>query len=274
MARRIWFTLSMRLATWNVNGLRARLEYVLLWLEDRQPDLVGLQELKITDEEFPTEFFSELGYHTTTYGQKAWNGVAVLCRGDAEVVYKGLPGQEELGARLVTARVGDLTFTTVYCPNGKHLGHEDFPRKLAWLDALAEHLGGYRPQEPAVVCGDFNVCPAPLDSWNETAFAGGIFHTDAERGRFQRLLDGGLADLYRRLHPDVQAFSWWDYRGGDFHRNHGLRIDFLLATEPVAGRVRHVEIDREYRKKKDGLTASDHAPVFADLDWTAVSGKV
>lgn len=257
----------MRIATWNVNGLRARLDFVRHWLRARQPDVVGLQELKLDDEQFPHEELAAEGYGAVVHGQKAWNGVAVLCRGDAEVVQKGLPGQDELGARLVTARVGDLAFTSVYCPNGKHVGHEDFPRKLAWLDALAEHLAErHDPRQPAVVCGDFNVCPGPLDSWNETAFAGGIFHTDAERGRFRRLLDGGLTDLYRRLHPDVQAFSWWDYRGGDFHRNHGLRIDFLLAGEPLAGRVRHVEIDRDYRKKKDGLTASDHAPVFADLD--------
>jgi exodeoxyribonuclease-3 len=256
----------MRIATWNVNGLRARLDFVRHWLRARGPDVVGLQELKLDDELFPHEELAADGYRAVVHGQRAWNGVAVLCRGEAEVVQKGLPGQDEIGARLVTARVADLTFTTIYCPNGKHVDHEDFPRKLAWLDALGDHLAGTSPREPAVVCGDFNLCPAALDSWNETAFAGSIFHTDAERERFRRLLGLGLVDVYRRLNPDVQAFSWWDYRGGDFHRNHGLRIDFLLATEPVAARVRHVEIDREYRKKKDGLTASDHAPVFADLD--------
>ncbi len=117
-----------------------------------------------------------------------------------------------------------------------------------------------------MLCGDFNVCPAPLDSWNEEALAGRIFHTEEERSRMGRLAAWGLVDLFRELHPDVRAFSWWDYRGGAFHRGQGLRIDFLLATRAVADRVREVSIDRDYRKKKDGLTASDHAPVFADLD--------
>ncbi len=257
----------MRIATWNVNGLRARLDFVTHWLRARQPDVVGLQELKLADDQFPHEALEAEGYHAVTHGQKAWNGVAVLSRENAEVLQRGLPGQEDFGARLVTVRLDGLTFTTVYCPNGKHLEHDDFPRKLAWLDALAGHLGEHhRPAESAVVCGDFNVCPAALDSCSEERFGGGIFHTEAERGRFQTLLGHGFTDLYRQLFPDRKAFSWWDYRGGAFHRNLGLRIDFLLATAPVAQRLRHVEIDRDYRKKNYGLTASDHAPVFADLD--------
>ena len=256
----------MRIATWNINGLRARLDFVHHWLVARQPDVVGLQELKLADDKFPHEELEAAGYRAVTHGQKAWNGVAVLSRSPAEVLQRGLPGQEDFGARLITARVAELSFTTVYCPNGKHLGHEDFPRKLAWLDALQNHLEESHPAEPAVLCGDFNVCPAAIDSWNEERLGGGIFHTEEERGRFRRLLDWGLADVFRELHPQAQKFSWWDYRGGAFHRKMGLRIDFLLATAPVMARVRHVEIDREYRKKKDGLTASDHAPVFADLE--------
>jgi exodeoxyribonuclease-3 len=171
-----------------------------------------------------------------------------------------------LGARLVTARVSGLAFTTLYAPNGKSLSHDDFPRKLAWFDALIAHLADrHDPAGQEVVCGDLNICPAPLDSWNERELAGGIFHTDAERERFQRLLDWGLLDLYRNRFPDTQAFSWWDYRGGAFHRKQGLRIDFLLATPGVLQRVQAVEIDREYRKKHDGLTPSDHAPVLAHL---------
>lgn len=256
----------MRIATWNINGLRARLDYVRHWLAARKPDVVGLQELKLTDEQFPHDELEAAGYRAVTHGQKAWNGVAILSREPAEIVQKGLPGQEDFGARLITAEVAGLSFTTVYCPNGKHLEHEDFPRKLAWLDALAGHLEErLDPGAPAVVCGDFNICPQPLDSWNEDLLAGGIFHTDDERSRFRRLLDGGLVDVYRRLHPDKQAFSWWDYRGGAFHRKMGLRIDFLLATPALVERAEAVEIDRDYRKKKDGLTASDHAPVYADL---------
>jgi exodeoxyribonuclease-3 len=257
----------MRIATWNINGLRARLEFLLHWLREREPDLVGLQELKLTDAQFPHAEIEAAGYHAVSHGQKSWNGVAILSRRPAEVTQRGLPGQEDFGARLLTATVDDLSFTTAYIPNGKYVGHDDFPRKLAWLDALAAHFEKqHRPDGPAVLCGDFNIVPTPLDSWNEQSLHGMIFHTDEERARFQRLLDWGLVDLFREHHPDTQAFSWWDYRGGAFHRKQGLRIDFLLATRSVMARVRSVEIDRDYRKKKEGLTPSDHAPVTADLD--------
>ena len=257
----------MRLATWNINGLRARIDFMRHWLDARQPDVVGLQELKMTDEQFPTEAFEAAGYCAVTHGQKAWNGVAILSRQPAEPIQTGLPGEADFGARLVSAKVADLVFTTVYCPNGKSVGHDDYPRKLAWFDSLAEHLDSTADAGvPAVLCGDFNICPTPLDSWDEEGHAGEIFHTDEERRRFQRILDWGFKDIYRELHPDAREFSWWDYRAGAFPRNQGLRIDFLLATPSALDRVTSVQIDRDYRKKKDGLTASDHAPVIADLD--------
>jgi exodeoxyribonuclease-3 len=257
----------LRIATWNINGLRARLDFVLHWLAERGPDIVGLQELKLEDSQFPHARLEEAGYRAVTQGQKAWNGVAVLSREPVEAVEVGLAGQEAMGARFLTARIGDLRFTTLYCPNGKHVGHEDFGRKLEWLDALVAHLESQGAGESSsVLCGDFNLCPEPIDSWNEAERKGSIFHTDEERERFRRLLAQGFVDLFRRHHPDLQAFSWWDYRGGSFHRNQGLRIDFLLASPETASRVRDVQIDREYRKKKEGLTASDHAPVLADLD--------
>jgi exodeoxyribonuclease-3 len=127
---------AMRIATWNVNGLRARLDFVRLWLEDRQPDVVGLQELKVEDDDFPHDMFNALGYEVLTHGQKSWNGVAIASRLPMEISAKGLPGQEDFGARLITAQIEDLSFTTVYCPNGKDIDHDDFPRKLAWYDAL------------------------------------------------------------------------------------------------------------------------------------------
>jgi exodeoxyribonuclease-3 len=256
----------MRIATWNVNGLRARHEYFVAWLRERQPDVVGLQELKMTDDKFPHEALAELGYHAVTHGQKAWNGVAVVSRKEATLTQTGLPGQGEFGARLITAEVGDLSFTTVYCPNGKHVGHEDYPRKLAWFDALLEHLRDtHDAARPTVLCGDLNICPAPIDSWNEEMLRGTIFHTDEERECFSRLQDWGLRDLFRQTHPETRAFSWWDYRGGSFHRNQGLRIDFLLGTARVMERVKSIEIDRDYRKKKESLTPSDHAPVMAEI---------
>jgi exodeoxyribonuclease-3 len=256
----------MRLATWNINGLRARLDFLLHWLEARSPDVVGLQELKLEDEKFPHAELEAAGYHALTHGQKAWNGVAILSREQAELTQQGLPGREEFGARLITANVAKISFTTVYCPNGKHIGHEDFPRKLSWFEALAEHFStSHDPSQPAILCGDFNICPTDLDSWDEEGKKGSIFHTDEERERFQSLLSWGMADLFRALYPDTRTFSWWDYRGGSFHRDLGLRIDLLLGTASIVDRLEAVEIDREYRKKKDGLTASDHAPVYADL---------
>jgi exodeoxyribonuclease-3 len=243
------------------------MDFVLHWLEARQPDIVGLQELKLGDEQFPHVVFEAAGYRAVTHGQKAWNGVAILSREQAGACERGLPGEEEFGSRLITAEVGGVTFTTVYVPNGKSVTHGDFPKKLAWLESLRAHLKNTLDiAKPALLCGDFNICPAPIDSWNEKALAGKIFHTDEERTRFRAILECGYLDVYRERNPDGKAFSWWDYRGGAFHRGMGLRIDFLLATPPLLSRVKSVEIDREYRKKKGELTASDHAPVMMDID--------
>jgi exodeoxyribonuclease-3 len=256
----------VRVATWNVNGLKARLDFLLLWLQERGPDVVGIQELKLADEQFPHAAFEKVGYHALVHGQKAWNGVAILSRAPARLLQRGLPGQEAFGARLLAAEVDGIAFTTAYVPNGKHVGHADFPAKLAWLDALAAHVGqGFDPARPAILCGDFNVCPGALDSWNEAELRGTIFHTDEERARLARLLAGGLHDAFRERNPALQAFSWWDYRGGAFHRRQGLRIDLVLATPPLLGRVRTVEIDRDWRKKHDALIPSDHAPVVMEL---------
>jgi exodeoxyribonuclease-3 len=256
----------MRIATWNINGLRARLDFLRGWLADRQPDVVGLQELKMTDEAFPAEAFAEMGYHVLTHGQKAWNGVAVLSREPATLQTAGLPGQEEMGARLLTATVGELNFTTVYCPNGKSIEHEDYGRKLAWFDALKDHLDSAKTASGfSVLCGDFNICVTDLDAWNESALAGGIFQTAAERQRMHGLFDLGLTDMYRTLNPEARTYSWWDYRAGAFQRNNGLRIDLMLASNGAAMRTTEVWVDRDYRKKKDGMTASDHAPVVLEL---------
>ncbi len=256
----------MRIATWNVNGLRARLDFIAHWLKSREPDVVGLQELKTTDDEFPHDDFRALGYHAVVHGQKGWNGVAVLSRAPAEAETRGLPGREEDGARLLQVRVAGLRFATVYCPNGKTLDHPDFSLKLVWFEALRDYLAGVDRDAAFVIGGDFNVVPAPLDAWDGEDADGSIFRTAEERSRYRAILDLGLTDLFRHLHPDERKFSWWDYRGGAFHRGMGLRIDHLLGAAAVASRVRRVEIDRDYRKKKDGNIASDHAPVFADLD--------
>ena len=255
----------MRVATWNVNGLRARLDFIALWLQDRQPDIVGLQELKTPTDDFPHDFFQDLGYHALVHGQKSWNGVGILSKQPMELVQAGLPGEDDWGARLITATDGQLEFTTVYCPNGKSVEHDDYPNKLRWYESLHAHYGasddGHR-----ILCGDFNIVPTELDSWRGDKAKGDIFHTDAERNRLADVMELGLVDLYRQRYPEEQAFSWWDYRGGAFHRKQGLRIDFVLGSPATQQVVQEVVIDRDYRKKQEGLTASDHAPVYADLD--------
>ncbi len=257
----------MLIATWNINGLGARFDFLVHWLKARQPDVVGLQELKSVADQVPRKELEGLGYHVAVCGQKAWNGVAVLSRGPIREVQSGLPGQEEMGARFLRVETSGLDFTTVYCPNGKNTDHLDYARKLAWFDSLHEHFSGtLRADAPAVLCGDFNVAPTGLDTHDEKRLAGRIHHTEHERSRLRALFDLGFVDLYREMHPDTVRFSWWDYRGGAFHRNLGLRIDFLLATEPVRARTAEADTDRDYRKKKDGMIASDHAPVIARLD--------
>ena len=168
----------MRIATWNVNGLRARLEYILMWLNDRRPDVVGLQELKVTDEDFPHEPFIEVGYQTATHGQKSWNGVAILARQPFELTQRGLPGQEDSGARLISANIGGLDFTTVYCPNGKDVTHADYPLKLQWFDDLADFwTKNHLSSDAAILCGDFNIVPNAMDSWHGASAEGTMFHT-------------------------------------------------------------------------------------------------
>ena len=258
----------MKLATWNVNGLRARLEFLKIWLRDRSPDVVGLQELKLEDEALAADAFAAEGYEALVHGQKGWNGVAILAKkelGAPVEVARDLPGQEDFGARLLTARIADLSFTTLYVPNGKSVEHEDFPRKLAWLDALVLHAERTAKAGPAVFCGDFNLCPTRLDTWDEDGLSGFIFHTDEERARFARLQAAGLHDLFRSTRGEDRLYSWWDYRAGAFPMNRGLRIDLILGTDPVLARTKVVTIDRDYRKKKDGLTPSDHAPVLVEL---------
>lgn len=259
----------MRLATWNVNGLRARLDYIDHWLKNRQPDVVGLQELKTPDDIFPYDHFKALGYEALVHGQKSWNGVAILAKHPIKLKKRGLDGQEEFGARLITAEVTAPTgysfdFTTVYCPNGKTLEHADFARKLDWYKSLNRYWS-QNAGAKHLICGDFNIVPEAIDGWRGKDGEGSIFYTEDERKHLNDLVSQGLTDLFRHRYPDKQEFSWWDYRGGAFHRKHGLRIDFLFATKPLLDATTEVIIDRDYRRKIEDLTASDHAPVFADL---------
>ena len=262
--------LMVRLACWNVNSITARLDFTLDFLVTRKPDLVCLQELKIDDEKFPRLAFVQAGYTPLTFGQPQYNGVGVLVRKELdpkpELLTTGLAGQEAMGSRLITVRAAGLRVTSVYVPNGKTLDHPDYQNKLAFLEDRARFAEREaQTGEPVVIAGDYNLCPADLDTWDAARHAGHIFHTDAERERFRALLGHGFVDLFRARHPDLAAFSWWDYRAGAFHKKQGLRIDLVLGNAPVRERLEDAEIDREFRKKRAGLTASDHAPVIVTL---------
>ena len=260
----------MLVATWNVNGIRARSQRLAEWLAERQPDVVCLQELKIEEAEFPHLELLSSGYHAVLSGQQSWNGVAVLAKQRPEIVMRELPGAAAAGARFVVARTNGLEVASVYIPNGKMVAHADYKVKLAWLDSLASHVeerARSGTDVPLLVGGDFNVCPTDLDSYGGARFEGHIFHTDEERALVARLRGAGLVDLYRHKYPDTIGYSWWDYRAGSFHKNAGMRLDMLFASQALAERVKDVYVDRDYRKKgKSGSVPSDHAPVLALLD--------
>jgi exodeoxyribonuclease III len=263
------------IGTWNINGIRARMLRLTEWLAERKPDFVCLQELKITEDEFPHLELRAAGYQAVLSGQAGWNGVAVLAKGAQapEVVMRELPGASELGARFIVTKVnidkGPLEITSLYVPNGKSVTHVDYKVKLNWLDRLATHIESRADKDaPMLVAGDFNICPTDLDSFGGAKFKGHIHHTDPERAIIKRLHDAGLVDLYRSRYPDEPGFSWWDYRAGCFHKKQGMRIDLIFATPVFAARVRDVYIDREFRKKgkPSGSVPSDHAPVVAVVD--------
>ncbi len=258
----------MLLATWNVNGIRARAQRLAEWLAERQPDIACLQELKIVEDDFPHLELRASGYHAVLSGQQGWNGVAVIAKTQPEAVLRELPGAAEHGARFIVARVGDLEVASAYIPNGKSVKHPDYKVKLAWLESLAKHVEARTDRHaPFVLCGDFNVCPTHLDSYGGVRFHGHIHHTDEERALVARLSEAGLVDLFRAKYPDDPGYSWWDYRAGSFHKKEGMRLDLLLASPAVAARVKEVYVDRDFRKKsKAGAIPSDHAPVVAVLE--------
>jgi exodeoxyribonuclease-3 len=268
----------MRIATWNVNSLKARLERVVAWLERARPDVLLMQETKMTDADAPVEAFRAAGYTLAHHGQGRWNGVAVASRcGIEDVVTNfGAPlrpaGQaddgdyEPLGeARMVAARCGDLRVMSLYAPNGRVVGSPFYEAKLKWFERLARWLTeSSSPGEHLVLGGDLNVAPEDVDVWDPQACHGGTHVSILERAAVAQLGRWGLVDAYRLRHPEAGRYSWWDYRGGAFHKNFGMRIDHLLVTAPLAERVVWAEIDREARKGKP--VPSDHAPVVIDLD--------
>ncbi len=268
----------MRIATWNVNSLKARLDKVLWWLERARPDVLLMQETKLADAAAPVEAFQGAGYGLAHHGEGRWNGVAIASRLPLEDVVTnfGEPlrpaATAEVGddeplaeARMVSAVAGGVRVVSVYAPNGRQVDSPFYRAKLAWYDRLARWLGdAAAPGEALAVGGDFNVAPADADVWDPAACHGGTHVSAPEREAFARLCRWGLRDAYRLRHLEPGRYTWWDYRAGNFHKNVGMRIDHLLVSEPVAARVVWAEIDREARKGKP--LPSDHAPLAIDLD--------
>jgi exodeoxyribonuclease-3 len=257
----------MRIATWNVNSIRSRLDRVMPWLDQHAPDVLCMQETKCTDDVFPREGFEARGYHLAVLGQKTYNGVAIASRLPLTGVESGLPWPGDEAARGISAEVGGVRVVDLYVPNGSEVGSEKYAYKLAWLDRLRGWLDESRsPDEPLVLCGDFNIAPEDRDVYDPAEWRDQVLCTAAERERFQALLDWGLHDVWRRLHEEETGrytYTWWDFRGLKFQKGEGLRIDLLLATSPVLARARGAAIERTARK---GKNPSDHAPVLVDLD--------
>ncbi len=256
----------MRLVTWNVNSLKARLERVEEWLITGQPDVVCLQETKLADTAFPAMAFSALGYESAHHGEGRWNGVAILSRVGLDDVVSGFgdgdPADPE--ARLITATCGGVRVMSVYVPNGRTLDDDHYRYKLAWLERLLAHLDVTADRSmPIAVCGDFNIAPADRDVADPASLIGATHASGPERDALTKLLDWGLTDVFRDAYPnDEGLFSWWDYRSGNFHKGIGMRIDLILGSPGLADRVRWALIDRNARK---GTRPSDHAPVVVEL---------
>ncbi len=256
----------LRLATWNVNSVKARLPRLTQWLAAVQPDVCALQETKTTDDGFPAAPLRELGYAVAHHGDGRWNGVAILSRVGLDDVRRGLPA-DPLGpgaeARCVAATCAGVRVYSVYVPNGRALDDPQYQYKLRWLAALRDALAVHDPGEPVVVCGDFNVAPADADVWDRAVFIGSTHVSAAERAALAELTALGLRDVVRAQHPEPEpVYTYWDYRAGAFHRRMGMRIDLVLASKPVAEAVQAARVDREARK---GTGPSDHAPVVVDF---------
>ncbi len=249
----------MRIATWNVNSIGARLPRLLPWLEETAPDVVALQETKCAAGAFPNLPIEALGYEVLAAGDGRWNGVAILSKLGVADPVTDLPGHPE--SRLAAAQCGPLHVTSVYVPNGRTPDDPHYTYKLDWLASLRTRLDGFDPEQPLVVMGDFNVAPTDDDVWDIRAFAGSTHVTPAERAGLRALVDWGLDDVRARPGKGEHPFTYWDYRAGMFHKDLGMRIDLVLATESV--RVSDAYVDREARK---GKLPSDHAPVVVDID--------
>jgi exodeoxyribonuclease-3 len=253
----------VRIATWNVNSLPARLFRIEEWIQYAQPDVLCMQETKLADAAFPHGAFATLGYETAHHGDGRWNGVAIASRVGLAEVSTGMGSLDDAqGPRLIAADCGGVRVLSVYVPNGRSLDSEHYPAKLAWLARLRAVVEeSAAPDRPVAVCGDFNVAPEDRDVWDPSKFEGATHVSQPEREALADLEKWGLVDVFRRLYDDGKLFSWWDYRAGSFHKHQGMRIDLILVTEVLARATTYGLIDRNARK---GQKPSDHAPVLID----------
>jgi exodeoxyribonuclease-3 len=260
--------LGFRLATWNVNSLKVRLPHLLDWLAHARPDAICLQETKTEDASFPLAAIEAAGYRAAFCGQKSYNGVAILARGELSEVQHGIPGFADDPKRLIAATVGGLRIVCIYAPNGQAPGSEKYVYKLRWFDALASWLQKELQERPQIaVLGDFNVAPEDRDVHDPKRWEGQIHVSQPERAAFARLLELGLKDAFRLFEQPEKAFSWWDYRLRAFERGWGLRIDEILLSPALAPRCLSCAIDAAPRALE---RPSDHAPVLAELDWKSL----
>jgi exodeoxyribonuclease-3 len=261
------------IATWNVNSIRARLARVTEWLAQAKPDICLLQELKVVDESFPAMEIEELGYNIAVHGQKTYNGVAILSKFPIEDVTRGLPGDDsDDQARYIEAFTGGWRVASIYLPNGNPAPGEKFDYKLGWMDRLYEHAAGLMAQDEAFVLGgDYNVCPTDGDVYDPDGWATDALCRPESRSRFRAVLNLGLTDAFRALHPEPGQFSYWDYTGGAWQKGFGLRIDHLLLSPAAADRLTESGIDRKPRGREK---PSDHTPVWCKLACEALMPKV
>jgi exodeoxyribonuclease-3 len=254
----------MLVATWNINSIRMRLPRLLQWLERRRPDVVCLQETKVVDEDFPADPLRALGYQCSFRGEKSYNGVAILSLSSPADLLTRLPDEEaDAPCRFIAGTIGGMRIINIYAPNGGEVGSDKYAFKLDWYKRLRRHLDAcVVPQGDVLLCGDFNVAPEDRDVWDPEQWRGQILCSEPERNAFRELLSWGFTDTLRMLRPEAGIYTWWDYRGGAFHRGWGLRIDHILMSSPLAGRCAAVEVDRDERK---GEKPSDHAPVVATI---------
>ncbi len=258
----------MKLATWNVNSIRAREARVLRWLERQRPDVLCLQELKVETDAFPFENVRTAGYEVAVHGQKTYNGVAIISRRPLTDVVLGMDGKDPNDqARLIGAEIDGVRVISAYFPNGQAVGSEAYEYKLEWMSCLREYLeASATPDQLLVIAGDFNVAPRDSDTYNPLLWGGSVLCHEYARDALRRLREWGLVDVFERFHPEGGIYSWWDYQLRAFEKDHGLRIDHVYATRPLAERAIGAAVDREERAESELGKPSDHAPVIAEFD--------